>query len=57
MNKLHSFDPGLRDAYLVEAARKIGSTLTSEEKIALLRRKYSVTFSLARSAVNYSNQN
>ena len=51
-----SFDPSLRDFYLVQEASRSGGTLTNLEKIRLLVRKYKVSFSLAQKAVEKSEE-
>lgn len=48
------FDPALTHHYLVQEARRSGSTLTFEEKVSHLVRKYGVLRSLAALAVNYA---
>ena len=54
--KKMSFDPSLRDFYLVQEASRSGGTLTNLEKIRLLVRKYKVSFSLAQKAVEKSEE-
>lgn len=48
------FDPGLEHHYLVQEARRSGSTLTKQEKIDLLIRKYGVSHTISRKAVEHA---